>query len=171
MFVSRCWVDQLCLLVLKEWPYVKSWGLEKQSLLVISSWCSRCVPHVGCAPFILWCCSWVHWWVEYAPGVKVTLERCLSGPGLPTGCGKLGATLRGGGHLSWWRPPTHCRAAVANLWGASLALGVVLVGQLYPTLCDPTDYSLPSSSLCPWHSPSKEWVAIPFFRRSSQSRG
>ena len=113
----------------------------------------------------------VHWWVEYAPGVEATLERCLSGPGLPPGCGKLGATLRGGGHLSWWRPPTHCRAAVANLWGASLALGVVLVGQLYLTLCDPTDYSLPSSSLCPWHSPSKEWVAIPFFRRSSQSRG
>ena len=30
-----------------------------------------------------------------APAVGVTLERCLSDPRMPTGCGKLGTTLGG----------------------------------------------------------------------------
>ena len=47
----------------------------------------------------------------------------------------------------------------------------VLVTQLCPTLCDPTDYSLPGSSV---HGISQarilEWVAIFFSRRSSWPR-
>ena len=47
-------------------------------------------------------------------------------------------------------------------------IAIVLVAQLCLTLCDPTDYSLPGSSV---HGilPSRilEWVATPFSRRSS----
>ena len=47
----------------------------------------------------------------------------------------------------------------------------VLVAQLCPTLCDPMDCSLPGSSV---HGILQarilEWVAIPFFRGSSQPR-
>ena len=48
---------------------------------------------------------------------------------------------------------------------------LVLITQLYLTLCDPIDCSLPGSSA---HGISKarilEWVAIPFSRESSQAR-
>ena len=48
----------------------------------------------------------------------------------------------------------------------------VLVAQSRPTLCNPMDYSPPSSSI---HGISQtrilEWVAIPFSRRSSWPRG
>ena len=49
--------------------------------------------------------------------------------------------------------------------------GSMLVAQLHPTLCDPMDCSLPSSSV---HGILQarilEWVAIPFSRGSSQAR-
>ena len=47
----------------------------------------------------------------------------------------------------------------------------VLVVQLYPTLCDPIDCSLPGSSLC-WLLQARilQWVATPFSRGSSQLR-
>ena len=48
---------------------------------------------------------------------------------------------------------------------------LVLITQLYLTLCDPIDCSLPGSSA---HGISQarilEWVAIPFSRESSQAR-
>ena len=48
---------------------------------------------------------------------------------------------------------------------------LVLVAQLYPTLCDPTDCGTPGSSV---HGILQarilEWVAISFSRRSSQLR-
>ena len=49
---------------------------------------------------------------------------------------------------------------------------IVLVNQSCLTLCDPIDCSLPGSSPCPWDFPARilEWVAIPFFRGSSQPR-
>ena len=47
----------------------------------------------------------------------------------------------------------------------------VLVDQLWPTLTDPMDYSLPTSSLHGiFQARILEWVAIPFFRGSSWSR-
>ena len=55
----------------------------------------------------------------------------------------------------------------------------VLVTQSCPTLCDPLDCSPQGSSVhgilqarifCPWNSPGKEWVAIPFSRGSFQPR-
>ena len=53
-----------------------------------------------------------------------------------------------------------------------------VVTQLYPTPCDPMDYSdpvnhgPPGSSLCPWNFLGKilEWIAISFSRGSSQLR-
>ena len=66
-------------------------------------------------------------------------------------CG-VGDACPGGG-------PTQCGGAVANLWGASLVLGVVLVAQSCPTLCDPTDCSLPSSSV---HGILQARSALPF---------
>ena len=53
-------------------------------------------------------------------------------------------------------------------WFSSCA---VLVAQLYPTVCNPMDYSPPGSSVC-WFLQARilEWVAIPFSRRSSQPR-
>ena len=42
------------------------------------------------------------------------------------------------------------------------------VAQLCPTLCDPMDFSLPSSSVCGiFQAKILEWVAISFYRRSS----
>ena len=50
-------------------------------------------------------------------------------------------------------------------------IAIVLVAQLCLTLCDPTDYSLPGSSV---HGISQvrilEWVATPFSRGSSRPR-
>ena len=46
----------------------------------------------------------------------------------------------------------------------------VLVAQLWLMLCDPTDYSLPGSSVCGiLQAITVEWVAISFSRGSSQS--
>ena len=48
----------------------------------------------------------------------------------------------------------------------------VLVPQLCPTLCDPMDGSLQGFSVyCILLARILEWVAIPFFRGSPQSRG
>ena len=45
----------------------------------------------------------------------------------------------------------------------------MLVNQLYQTLCDPMDCSLPGSSVHGiLQARLQEWVAIPFFSRSSQ---
>ena len=47
----------------------------------------------------------------------------------------------------------------------------VKVAQSYPTLCDSMDYSLPGSSVHGILQPRiLEWVAVPFFRESSQPR-
>ena len=47
----------------------------------------------------------------------------------------------------------------------------VLVAQSCPTLCDPVDCSLPGSSVLGiLQARLLEWVAIPFFRGSSQPR-
>ena len=47
----------------------------------------------------------------------------------------------------------------------------VLVAQSCPTLCDPTDCSLPASSIHGiFQARILEWVAIRFFRGSSQPR-
>ena len=70
-----------------------------------------------------------------------------------------------------------------SLWNAShqhwpgeaplvpLATQKVKVAQLYLTLCDPLDHSLPGSSV---HGPLQarilEWVAVPFSRGPSQPR-
>ena len=45
----------------------------------------------------------------------------------------------------------------------------VLIAQSCPTLCDPMDYNPPGSSVCGilW-ARIVEWVAIPFFTRSSR---
>ena len=52
-----------------------------------------------------------------------------------------------------------------------MKLSGVLVLQLYPTLCNPMDYSPPGSSV---HESLQarilEWAAIPFSRGSSQPR-
>ena len=49
--------------------------------------------------------------------------------------------------------------------------GGVLVNKLYPTLCNPVGYSPPGSSLCGISQARiPEWVAISFFRGSSQPR-
>ena len=49
--------------------------------------------------------------------------------------------------------------------------GGVLVNKLYRTLCNPMDYSPPGSSLCGISQARiLEWVAISFFRGSSQPR-
>ena len=49
---------------------------------------------------------------------------------------------------------------------------VCVVSQSYLTLCDPKDCN-PTRLLSPWDFPARilEWVAIPFSRGSSQSRG
>ena len=45
------------------------------------------------------------------------------------------------------------------------------VGKLCPNLCDPLDYSLPGSSVHGiFQARILEWVAISFFRESSQPR-
>ena len=45
----------------------------------------------------------------------------------------------------------------------------MIVTQLYQTLCDPMDCSLPGSSVHGiLQARLQEWVAIPFFRRSFQ---
>ena len=53
----------------------------------------------------------------------------------------------------------------------TLLIGYCLLGKLCPTVCDPTDWSLPGSSV---HGISQarimEWVAMPFSRGSSQPR-
>ena len=47
----------------------------------------------------------------------------------------------------------------------------VKVAQLYLTLCDPLDHSLPGSSvLGPLQARILEWVAVPFSRGPSQPR-
>ena len=54
----------------------------------------------------------------------------------------------------------------------AVAIGVVFVSQLCPTLCDPMDYSLPGFSVHGILQASiLEWVAIPFSRGSSRPRG
>ena len=56
-------------------------------------------------------------------------------------------------------------------WPGLPLVRLALVAQLCPTLCNPTDCSLPGSSV---HGISQarilEWVAIPFFRLSSKAR-
>ena len=57
------------------------------------------------------------------------------------------------------------------MWSNGTCKVKVLVAQLYPTLCDPMDSSLPGSSV---HGILQarilEWVAIPFSRESSWPR-
>ena len=56
-------------------------------------------------------------------------------------------------------------------WAHQLALVVVLVAQLSPTLCDPLDCSPPGSSVRGiLQARILEWIAIPFTRGSSQPR-
>ena len=48
----------------------------------------------------------------------------------------------------------------------------MFIARSCPTLCDPTDYSPPGSSVHGiLHARILEWVAIPFFRGSSQPKG
>ena len=47
----------------------------------------------------------------------------------------------------------------------------VLITQFWPTLCDPMDWGFPGSSIQGiLQARILEWIAIPFFRGSSQPR-
>ena len=69
--------------------------------------------------------------------------------------------------LNTWNISSFSRKRIKS-WNALCELKVA---QLCPTLCDPMDYSLPGSSV---HRVLQvrilEWVAIAFFRGSSQPR-
>ena len=92
----------------------------------------------------------------------VTLAFCrLTTPALLEGCIRILASLTQTptGHLLWSsvQIPPHARHLLdithTFLWHRMLPLprltmcAVCLVIQLYPTLCDPRDYSLPGSSV------------------------
>ena len=71
----------------------------------------------------------------------------------------------GAGALGWGR--TERRRPHG---GAGIIFGGGLVAKLYPTLCNPMDYSPPGSSV-PGILQARilEWVAIPFSRGSLQT--
>ena len=68
--------------------------------------------------------------------------------------------------------PCLCRSSFRPSSGLLLAVwGRCLVAMSCPTLCDPTDCSLPGSSVLGISQASiQEWVAISFSRGSSQPR-
>ena len=98
------------------------------------------------------------------------------------GCGLPGPIVSEGRRASWEMveepSETHhgekvimCRVWLINHGQVVVDEGsvCVLVGQLWPTLCDPRDCSLPVSSICGiFQARILEWVAISFSRRSSQ---
>ena len=98
------------------------------------------------------------------------------------GCGLPGPIVSEGRRASWEMveepSETHhgekvitCRVWLINHGQVVVDEGSVrvLVGQSWPTLCDPRDCSLPVSSICGiFQARILEWVAISFSRRSSQ---
>ena len=71
--------------------------------------------------------------------------------------------------LTWKACPSECRCTSRNVQGCGILFVCVLVTQSCLTLCDPMDYSLPSSSVHGiLQAKILEWVAIPFSRESSQ---
>ena len=70
-----------------------------------------------------------------------------------------------------WASPSVITCSIASGQG-SPTVAAVLVAQSCLTLCDPTDYRPPGSSVHEILQARKlEWVAFPFSRGSSQPRG
>ena len=115
--------------------------------------------------------SWYLWTVgNHESGTLVTqeglgllpcvLSKCLEGRGLSEGSVSI---------YRWW---AHSRVGFQALtYQCYSIVYIVLVTQLCPTLCDPTDCNPPGSSV---HGILQtrilEWVAISFSKGASQTR-